>query len=123
MRLGILSRAEPIVRGKRTLSTLAFASKRSQVARLAVGQPLPHTHPHLFPVDFRKGTDPALGGAVAFDHLTPGIPASEYEERRKTLMDRLPSGSVVVLMGGRIKYMSQNIFYSFRQESNFWVCA
>ena len=55
------------------------------------------------------------------DHLTPGIPASEYEDRRRRLMERLPPKSVVVMMGGRIKYMSRNIFYKFRQESNFWV--
>ena len=66
------------------------------------------------------GTNPAEGGGVAFDHLTPGIPAIEYENRRRALMDRLPPKSVVVLMGGRIKYMSRNIFYKFRQESNFW---
>ncbi|WFD23757.1 intermediate cleaving peptidase 55 [Malassezia equina] len=35
-------------------------------------------------------------------------------------MDRLPEKSTVVLMGGRTKYMSRNIFYKFRQESNFW---
>lgn len=85
------------------------------------GQPLPHTHPHLFPIDFRRGTDASKGGGVAMDHLTPGIPASEYEDRRRRLMERLPPKSVVVLMGGRIKYMSRNIFYKFRQESNFWV--
>lgn len=84
------------------------------------GQPLPHTHPHLFPVDFRRGTNPKEGGGVAYDHLTPGIPTAEYEQRRRQLMERLPRNSVVVLMGGRIKYMSQNIFYKFRQDSNFW---
>ena len=77
----------------------------------AVGQPLPHTHPHLFPIDFARGWQAEHGGGVATDHLTPGIPAAEYEQRRRNLMDRLPSGSVVVLMGGRIKYMSRNILY------------
>lgn len=77
----------------------------------AVGQPLPHTHPHLFPIDFARGWQAELGGGVATDHLTPGIPAAEYEQRRRNLMDRLPTGSVVVLMGGRIKYMSRNILY------------
>lgn len=96
------------------------AARLSTHALPACGQPLPHTHPHLFPIDFARGTDPAKGGGVAADHLTPGIPAAEYEARRRSLMDRLPSGSVVVLMGGRIKYMSRNIFYKFRQESNFW---
>lgn len=75
------------------------------------GQPLPHTHPHLFPTDFRRGTDPSQGGGVALNDLTPGIPALEYEQRRRNLMDRLPPGSAVVLMGGRIKYMSKNILY------------
>lgn len=56
---------------------------------------------------------------VAHDELTPGIPASEFEERRKRLMDRLPENSVVVCMAGRTKMMSGNIFYRFRQESNF----
>ncbi|WFD31756.1 intermediate cleaving peptidase 55 [Malassezia sp. CBS 17886] len=86
----------------------------------ACGQPLPHTHPHLFPQDFLRGTDTDAGGSIAYDHLTPGIPAAEYEERRRALMERLPVGSVVVLMGARTKYMSKNIFYSFRQDSNFW---
>ena len=105
------------VAGARALRTAALP---------ACGQPLPHTHPHLFPIDFARGTDASSGGGVAYDHLTPGIPATEYEARRRALMDRLPAGSVVVLMGGRIKYMSRNILcvaadsYRFRQESNFW---
>jgi intermediate cleaving peptidase 55 len=90
------------------------------------GQPLPSTHPHLFPHRL-----PLLGGAdiepfdahgfpnVAFDELTPGIPASEYEDRRRKLMDRLPEKSVVVVMAGRTKMMSGKIFYRFRQDSNF----
>jgi intermediate cleaving peptidase 55 len=57
--------------------------------------------------------------AVAADELTPGIPAAEYEQRRRALMDRLPEKSVVVCMAGRIKTMSGNIFYRFRQDSNF----
>lgn len=59
-------------------------------------------------------------GIVATEQLTPGIPKSEYEERRKNLMDRLPDNSVVVAMSGRVKSMSGNIFYKFRQETNFW---
>lgn len=59
-------------------------------------------------------------GIVATEQLTPGIPKSEYEERRRKLMDRLPDNSVVVAMSGRVKSMSGNIFYKFRQETNFW---
>ncbi|WFD35293.1 intermediate cleaving peptidase 55 [Malassezia cuniculi] len=96
------------------------ANAKAKAPLPVCGQPLPHTHPHLFPIDFARGTDASAGGGVAHDHITPGIPASEYEARRRALMDSLPSGSVAVLMGGRIKYMSRNIFYRFRQESNFW---
>lgn len=90
------------------------------------GQPLPSTHPHLFP--HRQSL---LGGAeverldadgrpnVAMDELTPGISAREYEARRQTLLDQLPDRSVVVVMAGRMKSMSGNIFYRFRQDSNF----
>lgn len=55
------------------------------------GQPLHHTHPHL----------------VGSGELTPGIPASEYEERRRKLMESLPEGSVVVCMGGTVRLVSQ----------------
>lgn len=35
-------------------------------------------------------------------------------------MDSLPSDSLVVLVAAPIKYMSGNIFYKFRQASDFW---
>lgn len=57
------------------------------------GQPLPSTHPHL----------------LSQGELTPGIKASEYEDRRKRLMDRLEDGATVVIAGGKVQYMSQNI--------------
>ncbi|KAL8279950.1 hypothetical protein RQP46_007531 [Phenoliferia psychrophenolica] len=68
------------------------------------GQPLPGTHPHL----------------LAPGELTAGIPRDEYEQRRRALMDGLEDGSVVVVAGGRLKYLSGKIFYKFRQASNFW---
>ncbi|KAJ9475287.1 Intermediate cleaving peptidase 55 [Pseudozyma hubeiensis] len=100
------------------------------------GQPLPHSHPHLFPRRGVLGSEDAVlrpgdalphhslyddgVGIVATEQLTPGIPKSEYETRRRNLMDRLPDNSVVVAMSGRVKSMSGNIFYKFRQETNFW---
>ncbi|KAF5331579.1 hypothetical protein D9611_007572 [Ephemerocybe angulata] len=69
------------------------------------GQPVPESHPHLF--DSRHD-------------LTPGIPAEEYEQRRKQLMDMLPNNSIVVAVASPIKYMSSNIFYKHRQASDFW---
>lgn len=38
--------------------------------------------------------------------LTPGIPAEDYERRRRTLMDSLPDNSIVVCVAAPIKYMS-----------------
>ena len=38
--------------------------------------------------------------------LTPGIPASEYERRRRKLMDGLPDGSLVVSVSAQVKFMS-----------------
>ncbi|KAJ7896040.1 peptidase M24 [Mycena olivaceomarginata] len=68
------------------------------------GQPLFQSHPHL----------------VQSTELTPGFNAQEYETRRRKLMDSLPESSIVVSVAGTIKYMSGQIFYKFRQDSNFW---
>lgn len=59
------------------------------------GQPLSSTHPHL----------------INSKHLTPGIPAEEYEARRKKLMESLPDGSVVICMGGTVKLVTQRKLY------------
>ncbi|KAH9950142.1 peptidase M24 [Amylocystis lapponica] len=68
------------------------------------GQPLYSSHPHL----------------IKEAEITPGINAVEYERRRRALMDSLPEHSLVVCVAGQIKYMSGQIFYSFRQSSDFW---
>ncbi|KAJ7067901.1 peptidase M24 [Mycena amicta] len=68
------------------------------------GQPLFQSHPHL----------------VASNELTPGFRAMEYETRRRNLMNSLPDSSVVVSTAGTVKYMSGQIFYKFRQASDFW---
>lgn len=116
----------------------AFASTSSSISphgdKRVYGQPLPHSHPHLFPRRGALGSEDAVlrvgepatdlydagVGIVATEQLTPGIPASEYHDRRRRLIDCLPDNSVVVAMSGRVKSMSGNIFYKFRQESNFW---
>lgn len=70
-----------------------YATERIHEAR-AYGQPLPRSHPHLF------GSE---------GELTPGIPATEYEQRRCRLMDRLPDNAIAVCVGARLQYMSQSI--------------
>lgn len=57
------------------------------------GQPLPSTHPHLL----QPG------------ELTPFVSADEYHQRRKRLVDSLEDGAIVVIAGGQIQYMTQNI--------------
>lgn len=45
-------------------------------------------------------------GTVKPGEITPGVSAEEYEQRRKTLMDRLPENSLVVSVSAEMKYMS-----------------
>ncbi|KAG8883641.1 hypothetical protein FRB97_006130 [Tulasnella sp. 331] len=69
------------------------------------GQPTHLTHPHL----------------IAPDEVTPGISKEEYRERRRRLMDAFESDdTVVVCLAGTMKYASGDIFYKFRQASDFW---
>ncbi|KAJ7179625.1 peptidase M24, structural domain-containing protein [Mycena filopes] len=70
----------------------------------AFGQALAQSHPHL----------------VQPTELTPGFTAAEYETRRRNLMESLPESSLVISVSGTVKYMSGQIFYKFRQASDFW---
>ncbi|KAF9268397.1 peptidase M24 [Marasmius fiardii PR-910] len=86
------------------LFTRNYATESVTLKPSNFGQPVSQTHPHL----------------VRPNELTPGIPAEEYESRRKKLMDGLPENSVVVSVSGTVKFMSGQIFYDFRQASDFW---
>lgn len=55
------------------------------------GQPLSSTHPHL----------------VHPKYLTAGVPASEYEDRRRKLMESLGEGAKVVCMGNTVRLVTQ----------------
>lgn len=68
------------------------------------GQPLAATHPHL----------------VHSKHLTPGIPASEYEDRRKRLMESLGDGAKVICMGNTVRLVTQRKSPTSRSTS---ACA
>lgn len=57
------------------------------------GQPLHSSHPHL----------------VISKHLTTGIPASEYEDRRKKLMESLGEGAIVICMGNTVRLVTQRM--------------
>jgi len=84
--------------------------------RRSFGQPAPQTHPHIL----QEG------------HVTPGITADEYRQRRFRLMELIsrqyrgePSGKVVVIIPSAAKsYMSADIPYPFRQNTNFfYLCG
>ena len=73
--------------------TRPLAPVQGSSSSKAYGQPLPSTHPHL----------------LAPGQLTPGISATEYEQRRRNLVDRLEDEAVVVIAGGKTVYSTQNI--------------
>lgn len=52
--------------------------------------------------------------------VTPGLSASEFETRRSNLIKSLPEGSTVVSVGYSTRYMTNNIFYPFHQNTDFW---
>ncbi|KAJ3505687.1 hypothetical protein NLJ89_g7287 [Agrocybe chaxingu] len=81
-----------------------FAARSITTKPSEYGQPTFLSHPHL----------------VKENETTPGIPASDYEQRRRRLMELLPEKSVVLSVAAPVKYMSANIFYKYRQASDFW---
>ncbi|KAI5116860.1 hypothetical protein M0805_009170 [Coniferiporia weirii] len=92
---------------KRATGIRKYATElgRSNFAKpSAFGQPLYPSHPNL----------------VRQDEVTPGITSEEYETRKARLMRELPESSAVVSVAAPVKYMSGEIFYKFRQSSDFW---
>ncbi|KAG8905497.1 hypothetical protein FRB99_008842 [Tulasnella sp. 403] len=87
-----------------------YATARQNLSNVALkppnfGQPTPHTHPHL----------------LFDDEVTPGIKKSEYEGRRRRLMEEIHvDDAVVVCLAAPVKYASGDIFYKYRQASDFW---
>jgi len=80
------------------------------------GQPAPQTHPHIL----QEG------------HVTPGITADEYRQRRFRLMELVgrhyrgePSSKVIVVIPSAARsYMSADIPYQFRQNTDFfYLCG
>ena len=72
------------------------------------GQPVFQSHPHL-----GQSLAPVLslfqpGPTVQPNELTPGIPAQDYESRRRKLIDSLPDDSIAVSVSASIKYMSNS---------------
>ncbi|GAA5800190.1 hypothetical protein HPULCUR_005615 [Helicostylum pulchrum] len=82
-----------------------FASERvPETHKRSFGQPTPVTHPNIM----KKG------------EVTPGLTLEEFETRRSNLMKSLPENSTVVSLGYGTRYMTNNIFYPFHQNTDFW---
>ncbi|KAH8550463.1 peptidase M24 [Umbelopsis sp. PMI_123] len=88
----------------RALATSTNASLIPDTHQRSYGQPVFETHPY----------------AIQKNELTPGISALEYEMRRTALMKSLEENSLVVSLGYRTRYMSNNVFYQFHQNTDFW---
>jgi intermediate cleaving peptidase 55 len=52
--------------------------------------------------------------------VTPGFTFQDFESRRSHLMKSLPEDSVVISLGYSTRYMTNNIFYPFHQNTDFW---
>ncbi|KAJ2963844.1 hypothetical protein NQZ79_g1082 [Umbelopsis isabellina] len=91
------------------LITRAFGSSANafvipETHHRSYGQPVFETHPY----------------SIEKNEVTPGVTALEYELRRTALMNSLHEGSLVLSLGYRTRYMSNNVFYPFHQNTDFW---
>ncbi|KAI9034138.1 peptidase M24, structural domain-containing protein [Hyaloraphidium curvatum] len=79
------------------------AEERRRLAPLGpIGQPTFLSHPHL----------------LQAGEITTGISRQEYRERRSNLMKAVPEGSIAIVGGYGVRYMTGGIFYPFRQNSD-----
>ncbi|KOB68397.1 putative xaa-pro dipeptidase app [Operophtera brumata] len=105
-----------IQRTARCKSSVGNPPSETPVAQFAIpkgilGQPTCHTHPHLVPKD----------------NLTRGITQAEFRERRETLVgklvadvDNMHKTHIIVIPAARKQFMSDQIPFVFRQNSDFF---
>ncbi|TMW62848.1 hypothetical protein Poli38472_005466 [Pythium oligandrum] len=56
---------------------------------------------------------------IAEDCLQPGIPTAEFRHRREQLLNTLPENAALIVRAATTKYVTNDIPYEFRQNSNF----
>ncbi|KAF0687670.1 Aste57867_20654 [Aphanomyces stellatus] len=56
---------------------------------------------------------------LAENELIPGIEAAEFQRRRQRAIEQMAPNSLLILNAAEEKYMSHDIPYDFRQDSNF----
>jgi intermediate cleaving peptidase 55 len=52
--------------------------------------------------------------------VTPGVTKDEYAARRKAIIDSLPDGTAIILPSASHKFMSNDIYYEYRPNSDFY---
>ncbi|KAF1334513.1 Xaa-pro aminopeptidase, partial [Globisporangium splendens] len=67
----------------------------------------------------KKHVSPQNPFEVQSGCLLPGLPASEFQRRREKLFEVLPNNSAIIINAAETKYMTHDIPYEFRQNSNF----
>ncbi|KAJ2726494.1 aminopeptidase, partial [Coemansia sp. D1744] len=91
--------------GRSFLSTLLQTAKtKNPITAQWNGQPTHETHPEL----------------VAQGETTPGILQSEYDQRRRNIVDSLPDGGTAFLFSAPMHFVSPHVFHEFRQDSDFY---
>ncbi|KAK1928153.1 Xaa-Pro aminopeptidase 3 [Phytophthora citrophthora] len=85
----------------RTGSARAFASRFKSTFAVASDQEL------FNPFEVQPGC------------LQPGLPATEFQERRKKLFATMPDNSALITNAAEVKYMTHDIPWDFHQNSNF----
>lgn len=106
-----------------------FASEHvPETHKRSFGQPTIFTHPNIMKKN--EGTlfaKKCINGPLfssKFSHsmliVTPGLSKEEFEQRRSNLIKSMPEGSTVVSVGYSTRYMTNNIFYPFHQNTDFW---
>ncbi|CEG47709.1 probable xaa-pro aminopeptidase 3 [Plasmopara halstedii] len=56
---------------------------------------------------------------VKAGYLQPGLPASEFQERRKKLFALMPTNTAFITNAASVKYMTHDIPWEFHQDTNF----
>lgn len=81
-------------------------STASSNPQIMVNRSFGHTPTSVSPPNYASRRAEPTTSPVRPHELTPGIPAEEYEWRRRQLMENLPNDSVVVSVAAPVKYMS-----------------